>query len=229
MTMAKSATKSGRSSRSSSRAKAPSQAAAPKQSAEERARHEAEKHAPVSLESGGCYDAAELIHGGGLTKAVDRQGGNREVEVNKALESARLDRSTTTNAPNALPEHQVMRAEVELSPGVEVGTGKDKQTIGGVMVEELRQVYVGDGEVKSAADVVGAVQGAGGQSDVVSLAPVGDKPKAAKPQKPADPGSPDVPATTGETGEAGTTSNIEAVVDGIEDAQADAGADGNQA
>jgi hypothetical protein len=224
MTMAKSAT-----SRSTRKPSAPKKAAAPKLSPAEKAAHEAEQHAPVGLDSGASYDAGELLHGGGLSKAIDRQSGNREVEVQKALESAKLDKGTNMSAPNALPDHQPMVSETVLSEGVEVGTGKDKQVLGRQTVEEVRQVYVGDGEAKTAADVIGTTQANGGRSDTISLEPIGEKPQAPKPPKPADSGSAEVPATDGETGEPGSTSNLDAVVAGIEGAQGgDAGA-GDQA
>lgn len=221
--MAQTGKNANRTGKSSGKASAARKPAAPKKTADQRAAREAERHAPVSLESGASYDRSALEKG--LDRAMDRQDENRDAEVRKALDGARAGGPTAGNAPNALPDHQVMRTETMLAEGVEVGEGKNKQVLGRETVTEFRQVYVGDGEARQASDVVGSVQASGGQSEIVSMEPVGDKPKKADPKPPVT-DTPDVPATDNESGEPGTTSNPEAVHSQIEGASG-AGEDTN--
>ena len=184
--------------------KTSSKKAAPKLSAAEREQHEREKHAPVSLESGGSYEASKLFSG--LDKAVDKQGGNRDAEVRKALDNARSDAPRTdTAAPNALPGHRTAKVEVQLAPGTEVGKGKDKKIVGGVTVTELRQVY--DPGEDSAGDAGTVAPGNDGQAVVGTGSEILSVEMTDEPPAPA-PG----PDAGGETdaGETGTTTTLDA-------------------
>ncbi len=195
--------RSPRTSTRSARSAAPDQA--------QRAAQEAEKHAPVSLPSGGSFDRGQLQKG--LDKVVDRTPDNREAEVGKALTSAAAGEETSRGVVNALPDHVTMRAEVQFAPGTVVGEGKDQQTLGAEVGTEFRQVFdpkkADEPILRDTASVDTASLGDGTRSEILSLERVGDQP-APPPSE-----SESVPATDGETGEAGTTSNADAVADAI--------------
>jgi hypothetical protein len=210
--MAKSATKSKTSGKASAARKRSA-----KVSPAEKAAREAERHAPVGLGSGASYDREVLQKG--LEKVVDRDPDNRDAEVQSALEAADAGDNTSRAAPGAIPNHDVMRTETVLSPGVEVGEGKAKQVLGRETVTEYRQVFTGDASDVTAADVKGSAVGTGGKSEVVAMEKVADAPKPKAPDKLPDTGT-SVPAQDGETGETGSTSNPDAVQDEIEGAAA---------
>lgn len=172
---------------------------------------------PVPLPSGGSFEREDLEKG--LERAADRQGANRDAEVNRALANASTDRGTTTAAPNALPDHKVHRAEVMLGQAVENGDGK---LVAGETVTEFRQVYdpksaSGDTAAERDEVIVKPSQvGEAGTSSVLSLDEVTPS-RAPRGQDTIT----SVPAETGESGEPGTTSNPEAVEASIADGLAE--------
>lgn len=182
---------------------------APRSTAQEAAENAA-KHAPVALESGGSYDRSSLQKG--LDRVVDKNADNRDAEVRKALDGASAGGATSVNAPNSLPDHITMRAEVQFAPGTEIGSGRDKQVVGSERGTEFRQVFnpekAGEPDVQDAV-VSGVALGDGTRTEILSLQPVGDQPA------PAPTADTSVPAQDGETGEPGTTSNPEAVEQAI--------------
>lgn len=165
-----------------------------------------ERHAPVSLPSGGSYDAQELQKR--LDAASDNQAGNREAEVSTAIKASELGGVTATNAPNALPDHRVARVDVMIGQATE----RDGDIVAGETVTEFRQVYDPQGKASESADdrIIDADQSNAetGQSEVLSL----DMVEAAKPSRAKAPSTDtNVAATTGATGDVGTTSNPDAV------------------
>lgn len=180
-------------------------------SAEQRQAVEAQRHAPVSLPSGGSYDMQTLTKG--LNAAVDSNGENRDAEIGKALAAADNGGSTNTAAPNALPDHKVMRVDTQLSAGTIVGEGKDAEAIGSQTVTEFRQVYdpsTAKGDTAPQGIPVSDMDAdAGSRSSIVGMTDVGAGSVKAPAAAPA-PGSTDVGPKDGETGESGTTSNADA-------------------
>jgi hypothetical protein len=120
------------------------------------------------LPSGGSFDREKLQHN--LDKVVDRHPDNRDAEVSHALESSRSDTThTSADAPNALPGHKTVTAEVQLAKGTEIGTGKDKKTVGGVTVTETRQVLDPDADADEVAAASGGQAVQGEHSEVLSV------------------------------------------------------------
>lgn len=147
-------------------------------SAEEKEAKEAERHAPVSLPSGGSFDREDLQKG--LEKVVDKHGSNRDAEVRKALENARTDADHTSEAPSGtLPGHKTIDAEVQLSAGTEVGTGKDRETVGAVIVREQRQVLDPDVKQDALSSASGGQPVVGNRSEILSVEDAEPAPEAA--------------------------------------------------
>lgn len=174
----------------------------------------AQRHAPVSLPSGGSFDMATLNKG--LDAIVDRDPSNRDAEINKALAAASADVGTSTAAPNALPDHKVYRTETQLSAGTIVGEGKDAEAVGSQVVTEFRQVYDPSTSTTDAPQGVSVSEvdaEAGSRSSVLAMVEVGQGTVKARPDGATDPVR--VPATDGATGEPGTTSDADATEQAI--------------
>jgi hypothetical protein len=166
-------------------------------SAGDRAAQEAAKHAPVSLPSGGSFDREALQKG--LERAAAVHPDKRDAEVGKAIENARTDAAHTRGAAaGAIPGHKFVDAEVQIAPGSEVGTGKNKETVGAVVVTEKRQVF-DPASAEEGTLVSGGQPVSGSSSEVLSVEesePLAD--------------APSVPAEDAESGEPGTTTEIPA-------------------
>lgn len=146
---------------------------APALSAEEKAARDQEKHAQVSLDSGGSYDLDKLKKG--FEKVVGKEGPDRETEIRKALDGASHE-VTQTSPQNQLPNHRTILAEVQLASGTEVGSGRDKKEIGAVVVTEQRQVFDPKSEVDLKSAATGGQPIVGNRSEILSVQDVGTSP-----------------------------------------------------
>jgi hypothetical protein len=144
-----------------------SRSKAPAPTREEEAARDTARHAPVSLPSGGSYDREALQEH--LEKVVDADPDKRDGEIAKALDKADGDAGGTEQiAPNAIPGHKLVTAEVQLAPGTEIETNEGKRTVGSVTVKEHRQVLDPDAEVDLQSAATGGQAPTGNRSEILS-------------------------------------------------------------